>query len=626
MQAVAEAPLPDSAGLADPPVAAPAAAEEPIDARWEFDAPRFYDFGSGSPQGGAAADAWFDTDATKGLASPDAPAESQQGQDKQGTKGAKQDKSMQEKGGEPSAAAGGTNGGGKAGKAAGSRPALAPLTNTMMAPMAVAAAVQPASKAPAAQPTRAMAPRKPGPAAAPVPVQDQAAPSTSQPDAAGAGSSVLGQQQEQQQQEGRARASSRTASHQQRHRTTVPASPHLRVRLRSCGHETKTTEQLELERLEAEKQEAAQFRRRNAEAVKAVLAPPLPPAVHSAKPLTEPVAVELRTSKRQRQHAMETRSMAGSDASEGQPVARPKPKRTEAVGQPAGLTVPKSPQFATKKRVRPPRFKPREVVEEEEMAAMPKFKARPFDKDALLAQGKAGVPWVAPRPPTAPEPFHLTTDQRAEVHGGSSDAKPFVFKAEGGEGGRVTRSRAKKQWTGELTNPQPFALATDVRAAISTKRGAAAEEQAHESWPAKRARRQAGGLETEARGALAQARLEQARQEEEERRRREVEFHAQPLNREVLERPFVPIPASADLTVPQEVALATDSRAGHRAAFDEQVAQRQREQDAQQAEAEAARRQEEEEELRQLRRLMVPKARPLPDGTVVPGRALPHHC
>lgn len=42
-----------------------------------------------------------------------------------------------------------------------------------------------------------------------------------------------------------------------------------------------------------------------------------------------------------------------------------------------GLTVPHSPAFATKKRVRPPRFKPREEVEAEEMAAMPKFKARP---------------------------------------------------------------------------------------------------------------------------------------------------------------------------------------------------------------------------------------------------------
>ena len=43
-----------------------------------------------------------------------------------------------------------------------------------------------------------------------------------------------------------------------------------------------------------------------------------------------------------------------------------------------GLTVPLSPQFATKRRVRPARFKPREEVEAEQMAAMPKFKARPL--------------------------------------------------------------------------------------------------------------------------------------------------------------------------------------------------------------------------------------------------------
>ena len=43
----------------------------------------------------------------------------------------------------------------------------------------------------------------------------------------------------------------------------------------------------------------------------------------------------------------------------------------------AALTVPHSPRFATRQRVRPPRFKPREEVEAEQMAAMPKFKARP---------------------------------------------------------------------------------------------------------------------------------------------------------------------------------------------------------------------------------------------------------
>lgn len=46
-------------------------------------------------------------------------------------------------------------------------------------------------------------------------------------------------------------------------------------------------------------------------------------------------------------------------------------------GTTAALTVPVSPKFETKKRVRAPRFKPRDVVEAEEMASMPKFKARP---------------------------------------------------------------------------------------------------------------------------------------------------------------------------------------------------------------------------------------------------------
>ena len=51
-----------------------AAAEEPllgdegdlIDERFEYDAPRFYDFDEGSPAGVPAADGWFDTDGPKG--------------------------------------------------------------------------------------------------------------------------------------------------------------------------------------------------------------------------------------------------------------------------------------------------------------------------------------------------------------------------------------------------------------------------------------------------------------------------------------------------------------------------------------------------------------------------------
>ncbi len=43
----------------------------PHDPRWEFDAPRFYDFEEGTPAGSQEGpDSWFDTSATKGLATP----------------------------------------------------------------------------------------------------------------------------------------------------------------------------------------------------------------------------------------------------------------------------------------------------------------------------------------------------------------------------------------------------------------------------------------------------------------------------------------------------------------------------------------------------------------------------
>lgn len=84
------------------------------------------------------------------------------------------------------------------------------------------------------------------------------------------------------------------------------------------------------------------------------------------------------------------------------------------------------------------------------------------------------LPHVEARPPTVPEPFALKTDQRAAEHGEHPAGDAFVFGAAGGEGGRVTRSRAVRAgkrdavapggtWTGQLTHPEPFHLATDAR-------------------------------------------------------------------------------------------------------------------------------------------------------------------
>lgn len=60
MQAAAEAQEGGATGQQPPP------AEAVFDSRFEFDAPRFYDFGTASPQGEGAADNWFETSATKG--------------------------------------------------------------------------------------------------------------------------------------------------------------------------------------------------------------------------------------------------------------------------------------------------------------------------------------------------------------------------------------------------------------------------------------------------------------------------------------------------------------------------------------------------------------------------------
>lgn len=89
---------------------------------------------------------------------------------------------------------------------------------------------------------------------------------------------------------------------------------------------------------------------------------------------------------------------------------------------PAGLTSPplassflprsQSPALVTKSRARPSRFKPTEEVEVEEIAALPRFRARPFDRH-LFEGGAKGLHAPAPKPVTEPQPFELRTDKRA---------------------------------------------------------------------------------------------------------------------------------------------------------------------------------------------------------------------
>ncbi|KAK7281734.1 hypothetical protein RIF29_09976 [Crotalaria pallida] len=76
------------------------------------------------------------------------------------------------------------------------------------------------------------------------------------------------------------------------------------------------------------------------------------------------------------------------------------------------LTRPKEPEFETTQRARPARVKSAAELEEEMMAKMPKFKARPVNKKILQTPTLPPMARSTPQPPEFKE-FHLETMARA---------------------------------------------------------------------------------------------------------------------------------------------------------------------------------------------------------------------
>ncbi|XP_010272382.1 PREDICTED: protein TPX2-like [Nelumbo nucifera] len=83
------------------------------------------------------------------------------------------------------------------------------------------------------------------------------------------------------------------------------------------------------------------------------------------------------------------------------------------------LTRPKEPEFETANRIRPTRVKSTEELEEEMMANIPKFKARPVNKKILQAPTLPALPRSTPQLPEFQE-FHLKTMERANQHAETS--------------------------------------------------------------------------------------------------------------------------------------------------------------------------------------------------------------
>jgi hypothetical protein len=255
---------------------------------------------------------------------------------------------------------------------------------------------------------------------------------------------------------------------------TVPKSPFLRSKQRSTVHRqqvTKTTEEIELEKLEKAREEAKALRRRNAKSVAMVLGPQnfssenrevngrtkgTRGTVAPKRPITEPKEFEFRTAKRQRVHGMQTRSMMdqGQGIARGTNGARPSPwksaaqrvaqftcgrtnaqasgssskqqtRRNNAAKKPK-LTKPKTPRFATTARQRSSRFKPTEEEELEKavkearamrnrlkQAEAPSSKTGAEPKPNQRQQQQRTSKPIQSKPLTQAEPFSFATDTRA---------------------------------------------------------------------------------------------------------------------------------------------------------------------------------------------------------------------
>ncbi|GMH12104.1 hypothetical protein Nepgr_013945 [Nepenthes gracilis] len=129
------------------------------------------------------------------------------------------------------------------------------------------------------------------------------------------------------------------------------------------------------------------------------------------------------------------------------------PQKSLTHGKPQlTLTRPKEPEFETAQRVRSVKMKSSAELEEEMMAKMPKFKARPLNRKILEAPTLPALPKRVPQPPEFQE-FHLETMARANKNAEVSS----IISTESSQ-------KNINQWKLQLTEPKTPLLQTSLRA------------------------------------------------------------------------------------------------------------------------------------------------------------------
>ncbi|KAI3736113.1 hypothetical protein L6452_15646 [Arctium lappa] len=344
-------------------------------------------------------------------------------------------------------------------------------------------------------------------------------------------------------------------------------------------------------------------------------APTLPAMKRSTPQIPEFQEFHLETMERAHQNA-ETSTVASTEAPPQ--IHQWKPH----------LTTPKTPPLQTLLRARPPKIKSTEELEKEELEKAPKFKARPLNKKIFESKGELGLFCNKKRQVTIPQEFHFAIDER--IPPSTANVADLFDKLS------LCSDSYNQKPIPRNTAPNPFHLHTEERGAEKEKRFVM--EIIHKQIEDERARipkatpypyttdypvvppkpdpKQCTKPEPFQLESLARHE-EEVQREMEERRRLELEearmrmFKAQPI----LKEDPIPVPEKVrrPLTEVQEFDLHVEHRAVDRAEFDKKVKEKEMMYKRYRDEAESAKMMEEEKALKQLRRTLVPHARPVPN-------------
>ncbi|KAF2549105.1 hypothetical protein F2Q70_00019298, partial [Brassica cretica] len=347
---------------------------------------------------------------------------------------------------------------------------------------------------------------------------------------------------------------------------------------------------------------------------KILAAPALPAPQRSTPQLPEFQEFHLETMARASQHA-ETSSIASTEVSKQHNDFRP-----------PHLTAPKSPVLQTMLRARPTKAKTTAELEQEELEKAPKFKAKPLNKKIFESKGEMGIFCNMKKHITIPQEFHFATDERI------SQPCPVVDIFDKLS---LTSDSCHEKPLPRNTAPNPFNLRTEERGAEKEKKFVMeitqkliGDERArvpkanpypyttdYPVVPPKPEPKQCTKPEPFQLESLVRHE-DEVRREREERMRMEREeaqkrlFKAQPV---IKEDPIhVPEKVRKPLTEIQEFNLHVETRAVERADFDQKIKEKENQYKRYREESEAAKMVEEERFLKQMRKTMVPHARPVP--------------